>query len=94
MTYKLQFLPTAKKEWDTLDNSLKSEIRKKLFNIRENPHVPCNHLSGFTDQFVYKIKMRQSGYRLFYRVLDDTIVIEIISVGKRDKIYHFIKNRL
>ncbi len=34
---------------------------------------------------VYKIKLRQSGYRLVYRVLDDVVVVTVIAVGKRER---------
>ena len=33
----------------------------------------------------YKIKLRQAGYRLVYRVDDDTVFVTVIAVGKRDK---------
>jgi mRNA interferase RelE/StbE len=33
----------------------------------------------------YKIKLRQAGYRLVYRVDDDVVFVTVIAVGKRDK---------
>jgi mRNA interferase RelE/StbE len=33
----------------------------------------------------YKIKLRQAGYRLVYRVDDDIVFVTVIAVGKRDK---------
>ena len=33
----------------------------------------------------YKIKLRQAGCRLVYRVDDDTVFVTVIAVGKRDK---------
>jgi len=33
----------------------------------------------------YKIKLRQSGYRLVYQVNDNKLIITIIAVGKRNK---------
>ncbi|PPD47601.1 MAG: hypothetical protein CTY12_03620 [Methylotenera sp.] len=32
----------------------------------------------------YKIKLRALGYRLFYQVFDDTLVVTVVGVGKRD----------
>lgn len=34
----------------------------------------------------YKIKLRQAGYRLIYRVDDDVVTVSVIAVGKRDKL--------
>ena len=34
---------------------------------------------------VYKIKLRDLGYRLVYEVIDQTITVLVLSVAKRDK---------
>ena len=33
----------------------------------------------------YKIKLRASGYRLVYEIIEDEIVVLVVAVGKRDK---------
>jgi mRNA interferase RelE/StbE len=33
----------------------------------------------------YKIKLRSSGYRLVYQVIDEKVVVFVISVGKRER---------
>jgi len=68
MIYKLKFLPTALKEWKKLNNSIQTQFRKKLTERLEAPHVPTAKLSGFGNH--YKIKLRASGYRLVYEVID------------------------
>jgi mRNA interferase RelE/StbE len=83
MTYRLKFLPVAKKEWDKLAEPLKKQFKKKLVERLENPHVPSAKLKGY--DFVYKIKLRTAGYRLAYEVIDDEIVIYVLAVGKRNK---------
>lgn len=44
----------------------------------------------------YKIKLRQSGYRLIYQVEDERITIIVLAVGRRDKseAYEKAKSRL
>lgn len=83
MNYKLKFLPTAHKEWKKLDNPIQSQFKKKLKNRLKSPHVPSSQLSGFKNH--YKIKLRASGFRLVYEVVDKDILIFVIAVGKRDK---------
>ncbi len=93
MNYKLKFLPTALKEWNKLDNSIQSLFKKKLAGRLEKPHIPSSKLSGFDDH--YKIKLRASGYRLVYEVIDHELFVLVIAVGKRDRnrIYKNAKKR-
>ncbi len=83
MNYKLKFLPTALKEWKKLDNSIQIQFKKKLKERLSFPHVPISLLSGFENH--YKIKLRASGFRLVYEVVDKEICILVIAVGKKDK---------
>ena len=83
MTYKLKFLPTALKEWKKLDNSIQTLFKKKIQTLLTAPHVSASRLSGFKNH--YKIKLRGSGYRLVYEVIDNELYILVIAVGRRDK---------
>jgi len=81
--YKLKFLPTALKEWKKLDSFIQGQLKKKLKERLQSPHVPASQLYGFENH--YKIKLRASGYRLIYEVIEKEIVVLVIAVGKRDK---------
>ncbi|MDD5033308.1 MAG: type II toxin-antitoxin system RelE/ParE family toxin [Methylococcaceae bacterium] len=83
MTYKLEFKKSALKEWEKLGHTLKNQFKKKLKERLENPHIPSAALSGTPN--LYKIKLRQLGYRLVYSVQDKTITVTVIAVGKRDR---------
>ncbi|MBO9483463.1 type II toxin-antitoxin system RelE/ParE family toxin [Salinisphaera sp. G21_0] len=38
------------------------------------------------DDFLYlEFRLRNSGYRLVYQVLDDVVVVFVVSVGKRER---------
>lgn len=93
MTYKLKFLPSAKKEWDKLDSSIKTQFKNKLKKCLENPHIQSNKLRGFDN--AYKIKLCSAGYRLVYEINNQEIVVFVIAVGKREnnKIYDKAINR-
>ena len=82
MNYSLEFKPKALKEWKKLDHSIKLQFHKKLKERLENPHIRHSKLSGFKN--VYKIKLRSSGFRLVYEVIDEKIVVMVLSVGKRE----------
>lgn len=92
MNYRLKFLPSSRKEWDKLDNSIQNQLKKKLKERLVNPRVPGSELRGFKN--CYKIKLRSSGYRLVYEVADEEIYILVIVIGKRnrDEVYKQVKN--
>lgn len=83
MTYKLKFLPHAWKEWTKLEPSLQNQFKKKLEGRLTDPHVRADALRGTVN--AYKIKLRQSGYRLVYVVEEKEITVFVIGIGKRER---------
>jgi len=83
MTYKLEFLPSARKEWDKLGHTLREQFKKKLAERLELPRISADALHGMPD--CYKIKLKSSGYRLAYEVIDKRVVVSVVAVGKRDR---------
>ena len=94
MTYSLDFKRSALKEWRKLGSTLQEQFKKKLKERLENPHVPAAKLSGADN--MYKIKLRQSGYRLVYKVEDDVIIVTVLAIGKRarSEVYRKALSRL
>ncbi|SFN71348.1 mRNA interferase RelE/StbE [Izhakiella capsodis] len=88
MTYKLAFDRRALKEWEKLGHTIREQFKKKLAERVHDPHIPSARLSGRTNR--YKIKLRSSGYRLVYEVIDDQILLLVVAVGKRNdsEVYH------
>jgi mRNA interferase RelE/StbE len=93
MSYQLEFKKTALKEWKKLGSTVQQQFKKKLADVIENPHIQSAKLSGAND--LYKIKLKQAGYRLVYEVNDTVITVTVISVGKRDrgKVYNTAMKR-
>lgn len=83
MTYSLEFDARALKEWRKLGDTVRQQFRKKLVSILLNPRVEANRLSELPD--CYKIKLRSSGYRLVYQVLDQEVVVFVVAIGKRER---------
>ncbi|AUT94476.1 type II toxin-antitoxin system RelE/ParE family toxin [Citrobacter europaeus] len=94
MSYTVKFREDALKEWQKLDLAIQQQFAKKLKKCCENPHVPSAKLRGIKD--CYKIKLRTSGFRLVYQVIDDTLVIAVVAVGKRERseVYNLASERL
>ena len=94
MTYELEFKESALKEWHKLDNSIRELFKKRLAERLASPRVESARLTGFPD--CYKIKLRDAGYRLVYRVCDNLVLITVIAVGKREnnQVYRNAKERV
>ncbi len=94
MTYSVKFREDAFKEWQKLDKPLQQQFAKKLKKCCENPHIPSARLRGMKD--CYKIKLRASGFRLVYQVIDDQLVIAVVAVGKRERsdVYNLASERM
>ncbi len=95
LTYRLAFEDHARAEWDKLDGSVKEPLRRLLKKRLESPHVPSAALHGELAN-CYKIKLLKQGYRLIYQVIDQQLIVLVISVGKRDKnaVYQAAMKRL
>ena len=89
--YRLEFLPSARQEWEKLGAPLREQFKTKLAERLSNPRVPADSMRGMTNHF--KIKLRAAGYRLVYRVDEEAVVV--IAVGKREgsAVYEVAKRR-
>lgn len=94
MSYELEFIPLAKKEWDKLGAVMKHQFKKKLAKRLENPHIQKDALSGGSN--LYKIKLKSIGYRLIYEVDERRIIVLILAIGKRNRneVYNKVTHRL
>jgi mRNA interferase RelE/StbE len=78
MIYSLEFDARALKEWQKLGDTVRQQLKKKLAEVLLNPRVEANRLHSLPD--CYKIKLRSSGYRLVYQVLDHEVVVFVVAV--------------
>ncbi|EPS8493411.1 type II toxin-antitoxin system RelE family toxin [Yersinia enterocolitica] len=95
MTFNIDFDERALKEWHKLDKAIREQFKKKLRKLEENPYIESARLHGDLAG-CFKIKLRASGFRLIYQVIDEEIVIWIVAVGKREdeKAYDIAKKRI
>lgn len=94
MTYELEFNKSALKEWKKLGSTVREQFKKKLMAVLDEPHITSAKLSGANN--LYKIKLRQAGYRLVYEVQDEKVTVKVITVGKRGKgeVYKIAQHRI
>lgn len=83
MNYSVAVHPKFEDDLARLSKAIQDQLRKKLEKIIENTHIPKNRLSGFPPN-CYKIKLLKAGVRLVYQVIDDEVIILLVTVGKRE----------
>ncbi|MBL4760638.1 MAG: type II toxin-antitoxin system RelE/ParE family toxin [Mariprofundaceae bacterium] len=83
MTYKLEFVVDALKEWKALDNTIQKQFKKKLTERLQNPELAASRLIGSNNR--YKIKLRSAGFRLIYEVHKQEVIVLVVAVGKRER---------
>ena len=89
MAYELEFHAAALKEWQNLDNSVRLFLKKKLEKRLQNPRINSARLHGDL-QHCYKIKNDKTGHRLVYQVIDDRVIVFVLSVDKREDLMAYI----
>lgn len=92
MPYQLAIHPAAEKEWERLDNSVKSRFKTKLAERLQTPRVPTAALSGVPD--LYNIKIAAPQFRLACHVDDTLKRLTILAVTSRDDVYDALAERM
>ena len=80
--YTLEFEIEAKRELAKLDKTLQIQLLKKLKSRLLFPEVPSARLRNMPN--CYKIKLRASGVRLVYEVIDKRLIVLVLGVGRSD----------
>jgi len=83
MSYKLEFVSEALKEWKALDTSIQKQFKNKLRERLQYPEVAASRLIGSSNR--YKIKLRSAGFRLVYEVHQHEVIVLVVAVGKRER---------
>jgi len=65
MNYSLEFDQRALKEWHKLDAGIRTQLKKKLESVLQNPRIEANRLRELEN--CYKIKLRNSGIDSFIK---------------------------
>jgi mRNA interferase RelE/StbE len=89
VAYELEFHAAALKEWQNLDNSVRLFLKKKLEKRLQNPRINSARLHGDL-QHCYKIKNDKTGHRLVYQVIDDRVIVFVLSVDKREDLMAYM----
>jgi len=83
-SYSLAFKKSVAKDLRSIPNQDVKRILKRIESLRENPRVKGSvKLSG---QEQYRI--RQGVYRIVYEIKDKELIVLVVKVGHRSKVYN------
>lgn len=101
MTWSVEFLPEAQRDMRRLDGTQRSQVLKAINKVQKNPTsdgygVPLGNKGGINLTGLFKIKLRKSGIRVVYQLVEVDGVMRIIIVGMRtnDEVYREAARRL
>jgi len=99
MAYKVELIPEAGDDFNSLDGSVRKQIAKKIDSLSENPFLgePLGNKFGIDLAGFYKLYVIKKKYRIVYHLIGDRLeIVEIVAIGKRDKeeVYRLVAKRL
>ncbi len=86
MSYRVLLTNKAQKAWNNSDKILKKKLAKCFNILQENPrnHPQIKSLQGSLSG---KYRFRVGDYRVIYTIDDDQIIVLILLIEHRSKIY-------
>jgi mRNA interferase RelE/StbE len=85
--YTVEFERSAKKEFDRLDGPIRARVLRKVAALEDDPRPPgVTRLVGAAD--LWRIKV--GDYRVVYAIEDDRLVVIVVRVAGRGKVYRGI----
>lgn len=82
-SYRVVIKKSAAKEIERIAKRDRIRIIEKIRSLANDPNPPGSRkLSGQE-----KYRIRQGNYRILYQVISDKLIINVVKVGHRSKIY-------
>jgi len=95
-TWKVELIPEAQADFNSLDGSVKKMILKQLIKLEQDPKygVPLGNKAGINLEGYFKLYADKKRIRIIYEVMDD--IIKIIAIDKREdmEVYRLALKRI
>lgn len=85
--YKIEFLPTAKKELSKLDKPIQSLLKNKIIQLASNPDILKNNIKPLKGEYIGTFRLRVKQYRIIFQVKESQLIILIVRIGHRKEVY-------
>ncbi len=87
MAWRIEITDTAKKQLAKLDQQAQKEILRYLKERIGTDEDPRRHGAPLRRELTGRWKYRVGSYRLICEILDEKILVLVLMVGHRSKIY-------
>ncbi len=104
MSWKLKFLPEAKKDFEALSGNQRILVTKAIEKVRQAPvsvhdggyGKPLGNKGGRDLKGLFKIKLRDAGLRVVYKLIqtDTEMIIVVIGARADDEVYDIAAKRV
>ena len=94
MNYEISFHIKAKSELEGLDGRERILVLKQLKKLSNNPYFgeELGNKAGMNLTGYRKIYVDKKKIRIVYKIIEDKILIYVISIGKRDRMDDYKKS--
>jgi mRNA interferase RelE/StbE len=84
MRYTVEFSPIASRQFRKLDKTLRARLIPKIEALADQPRPPgVKKLRSYQNAY----RIRVGDYRVIYEIHDDRLLVLVVEVGPRGKIY-------
>jgi mRNA interferase RelE/StbE len=84
-TYRVRFLPYAKREFDKLPDTMKIRVRRAIHALALEPRPPSAKLLAGTRRPTWRLRV--GDYRVLYEIHADHLVVLVVGAGHRRDVY-------
>lgn len=85
--YKLIYKKSVNKDLRSIPNQDVARIQMRIQSLADNPRpTGCEKLSGQE-----KYRVRQGVYRIIYEIIDQHLLVTVVKVGHRSKVYQSLQ---
>ena len=84
MAYRIEFKPSAAKEFSQLPKNIQKRITAKVNTLADNPRPRgVEKLEGRENRY----RIRVGDYRVIYEIHDEVLLVLVVRIGHRREVY-------
>ena len=91
MTYRIQVHPRLDDDFASIPVSTQNRIKDVILSLAENPR-PMGAIKMVDFENAYRIRI--GNYSIGYQIFNREVIVSVLTVAKRDKVYPLMKRRL
>lgn len=85
MTYVIEFLPAARKQFEKLTPKARQQVAAMIDRLSDNPRPHgCKALHGPLKGY---LRIDSGNYRVIYEIHDKRLMVIVVKIGDRKDIY-------